>query len=202
MRIIKTFCLKYIYKRIDNDTRKLLDMDVNRYLTWDIKGKQSDAFDKLMYCMNRAPFRNVFYYRIRNDRNISKTTKKIMSKIYPQLETIEIDGKIGGGLMISHNFSVIYPETAGENLRIAPGVVIGRNGDGFPKIGNNVWVAANASVIGNVTIGNNVIVAAGAVVVHDVPNDCVVGGNPAKVIRYLTEDDKLRKEIMFPVDDN
>ena len=200
IRPVKEFCVSYIYKRIDSNTRRLLDMDVERQLTWDVNGKESDTFRKLMRCMYKAPFRNIFYYRIRNEKNISKIILKITSKLFPQLMTIEIDGEIGGGLLISHNFSVIYPEKAGEYLRIAPGVVIGRNGKGFPKIGNNVWIAANASVIGDVTIGDNVIVAAGAVVVHDVPDNCVVGGNPAKVIRKLTEDDELRKEIMFPLE--
>lgn len=52
-------------------------------------------------------------------------------------------------------------------------------------IGNNVWIGGNAVIVPGVNIGNNVVVAAGAVVVKDVPNNVVVGGNPAKIIKYL-----------------
>ncbi|RRK09761.1 sugar O-acetyltransferase [Lactiplantibacillus garii] len=52
-------------------------------------------------------------------------------------------------------------------------------------VGNDVWIGGNVTVIGGVHIGNNVVVAAGAVVVKDVPDNCVVGGVPAKVIKTL-----------------
>ncbi len=52
-------------------------------------------------------------------------------------------------------------------------------------IGNDVWIGANCVILPGVTIGNNVIVGAGAVVSKDVPDNCVVGGVPAKVIRKL-----------------
>lgn len=41
------------------------------------------------------------------------------------------------------------------------------------------------TIIGNVNIGDNVIVGAGSVVVKDVPSNCVVAGNPAKIIKYI-----------------
>ena len=53
---------------------------------------------------------------------------------------------------------------------------------GCIKIGNNVFVGANATILYDVCIGSNVIIAAGAVVTKDVPDNSVVGGIPAKVI--------------------
>lgn len=49
-------------------------------------------------------------------------------------------------------------------------------------------MGAGAIVLPGVTIGNNVVVAAGAVVTKDVPDNCVVAGVPAKVIKEITDD--------------
>ena len=62
-------------------------------------------------------------------------------------------------------------------------------GNAFPVIGDNVYIAANATVIGGVNIGNNVIVGAGSVVIKDIPDNSVVVGNPARIIRSINESD-------------
>lgn len=59
---------------------------------------------------------------------------------------------------------------------------------------DNVWIGANATILPGVTIGQNAIVAAGAVVTKDVPESTIVGGNPAKVIRKIDEEDKRKWE--------
>lgn len=52
-------------------------------------------------------------------------------------------------------------------------------------IGDNVWIGGSAIINPGVTIGDNVVVASGSVVVKDVPDNVIVGGNPAKVIRVI-----------------
>ncbi|WP_044641360.1 sugar O-acetyltransferase [Risungbinella massiliensis] len=87
----------------------------------------------------------------------------------------------------------------GDNCFIAPGVHIytathptnpfERNaGIEFGKavtIGNNVWIGGRAVINPGVTIGNNVVIASGAVVTKDVPDNVIVGGNPAKMIKEI-----------------
>lgn len=52
-------------------------------------------------------------------------------------------------------------------------------------IGDNVWIGAKAIILPGVTVGNNVVIGAGAVVTKDVPDNVVVGGNPAKIIKSV-----------------
>ena len=56
------------------------------------------------------------------------------------------------------------------------------------KIGDDVWIGGNCTILPGVTIGNNVIIAAGAVVTKDIPDNSVVAGIPGKVIRKLDDD--------------
>jgi len=62
-----------------------------------------------------------------------------------------------------------------------------------PIIGNDVWIGANAIILQGVTIGDGAIVAAGAVVTKDVPPYAIVGGVPAKVIKYRFPDSTIVK---------
>ncbi|MCM1307380.1 MAG: sugar O-acetyltransferase [Butyrivibrio sp.] len=67
-----------------------------------------------------------------------------------------------------------------------------RRGDNLPSavhIGNRVWIGSHATILPGVTVGDNAIVAAGAVVTRDVPKNAVVGGVPAKIIKYVEEGD-------------
>lgn len=52
-------------------------------------------------------------------------------------------------------------------------------------IGNNVWIGGGAIVLSGVKVGDNAVIAAGAVVTKDVPANAIVGGNPAKIIKYV-----------------
>ena len=57
-----------------------------------------------------------------------------------------------------------------------------------PKLGNNVDVGAHVCILGNIKIGNNVKIGAGSIVVKDIPDNCVVVGNPAKVIKKMNNE--------------
>jgi virginiamycin A acetyltransferase len=63
----------------------------------------------------------------------------------------------------------------------------------FIVIGNDVWIGANAIILPGVTIGDGAIVAAGAVVSRDVPPYAIVGGVPAKILRYRYTEEQIKK---------
>lgn len=96
--------------------------------------------------------------------------------------------QIGRGTVFPHDAlgCVFHPDVRiGKNCKILHGVTMGgRAGHkGLPIIGDNVVIGTHAQIIGNVTIGNNSIVGAGAIVTHDVPDNVVVVGNPAKILK-------------------
>lgn len=57
-------------------------------------------------------------------------------------------------------------------------------------LGRNVWIGGAAVLLPGVSVGDNAVIGAGSVVTRDVPPACVVAGNPAKVIRRITAEDR------------
>ena len=86
---------------------------------------------------------------------------------------------IGDGCLIGHQVVI-----ATLNHDLDPD----RRGGMYPApvvLGSNVWVGAHATILAGVKVGDNAVIAAGAVVTKDVPANAVVGGVPAKLIRYI-----------------
>lgn len=161
--------------------REEIDKDIGRMLE-EIPYKKAGIAALNYLLLLYKPFRNIFYYRIKSSlilRNISRI-------FFKPLATIEIEGKIEGGFRISHNYAVIHPESAGENLFVGHGATIGKNDREqeahYPVIGNNVSIYANAVVFGSITVGDNVLIGAGAVVNRNIPDNCTVVGNPCRII--------------------
>jgi len=60
-------------------------------------------------------------------------------------------------------------------------------------VGNDVWFGGHCTVLPGVTIGSDVVIGGGSVVVHDIPDHVVAVGNPCRVLRPITEEDRRTK---------
>lgn len=102
-------------------------------------------------------------------------------------------------LDMSHDYHSLYqgiiPEFAQKGgARNGNGQILRRiQRKGQVLIGNDVWIGNGVTILGGVRIGNGAVVAAGSVVVKDVPPYAVVGGNPAKIIKYRFPEDVIHK---------
>ncbi len=98
--------------------------------------------------------------------------------------------KVGDGLHLIHAEGTVsfHPNVeVGDRLGVMHNVTIGTNmTEGAPKIGNDVFIGVNSTVLGDITIGDRVRIAANTAVTTDVPSDSIVVGSPAKIYPRLT----------------
>ena len=118
---------------------------------------------------------------------------------------------IGENFYTNHNVTILdgAKVTFGDNVFIAPNCVFSTAGHPIDSeqrakgleiarsitVGNNVWIGANVSVLPGVTIGSSSIIGAGSVVNKDIPEGVIAAGNPCKVIRKITEEDKKKYPV-------
>ena len=100
--------------------------------------------------------------------------------------------EILGGFVVYHGqCCVIHCKEAGQNFSVFQGVTVGRNpshtkdGVDIPSFGNNVTIYTNSVIAGGIHIGDNVQISAGSIVLENIPDNCIVAGNPAKVVKSM-----------------
>lgn len=138
-----------------------------------------------------APFRCDYGYNI-----------EVGEEFYANFNCVILDvGKviIGNQVMFAPNVSIytaghpLHPDSRNSGYEYGISVTIG----------NNVWVGGNVVITPGVHIGNNVVIGAGSIVTKDIPDNSIAVGNPCRVIREITEEDRkyYYKNLEFDVED-
>ena len=191
-------------------------MELSEFLDHLSSGKTVEAGSEPHQFMHRASQEAL---RITAEINTGYHTPEELRKLFSQLIGQPVDESFGLfppfytdcgknihiGKQVFINMGCKFQDQGG--IFIEDGALIGHNvvlttlnhamrperrGDMLPApihIGKQVWIGSNATVLPGVTIGDGAIVAAGAVVTRDVPENTIVGGVPARVLRHLSEEE-------------
>ena len=177
-----------------------------------IKGEMYFSADELLVKERHRDRRLTRAFNNKTEDELDKRSEILKELLGKTGENIYIEPNFrcdyGYNIYVGENFYAnfdcllldVCPITIGNNSMLAPGVhiytathplnPIERNSGyeyGKPvNIGDNVWIGGRAVICPGVTIGNNVVVAAGSVVTKNVPDNVVVGGNPAKIIKEIS----------------
>lgn len=155
--------------------------------------------------------RQVRIYNETSETEGEKRTQLLRELFGSTGENVYIEPNIrvdyGYNIFVGENFSAnfdcvildVCEVRFGDNCMLAPGVHVytathpldpteRNSGKEYAKpiiFGDNVWIGGSAVINPGVSIGDNVVIASGSVVTKDVPNNVVVGGNPAKIIKKI-----------------
>ena len=118
---------------------------------------------------------------------------------------------IGENFFSNYNCTILdgAEVTFGDNVFIAPNCCFSTAGHAIDAeqrnkgleiawkitVGNNVWIGANVVVLPGISIGDNTVIGAGSVVTKDIPSGVIAAGNPCRVLRKITDEDKHKYKM-------
>lgn len=177
--LYKLLLLPHLLLYYASKNKHLINQDLARWS--EAKNIQKSNVHLLLhFLVYSTDFRTIFYFRI-------QSPLKHILNLYCRKDSsfiIDVTTNLKGGVLTGHPYcTILNAESIGENFYVNHLVTIGEINGKRPSIGNNVSIYTGAIVIGNITIGNNCSIGAGSVVTKSIPDNCVVVGNPAKIIK-------------------
>ena len=184
-------------------------------------GQKYDAFYDEELTLERRKVKDLCFKYNSIEPSNRKVRDELIKKIFGKTkEKLHVESnfycdygyniEIGDNFYSNHNLVILDPAPVvfGDNVFIGPNCgfytaqhpldVETRNKFleyAFPiYVGNNVWFGGNVVVLPGVKIGDNTIIGAGSVVTKDIPSNVIAVGNPCKVLREITEEDRLKYE--------
>ncbi|MBQ9475150.1 MAG: hypothetical protein IJU69_02700 [Bacteroidales bacterium] len=158
--------------------KKKIAEDLDAYKTrYGITGGMVYSF--LYFLLVNKGFRSLLYFRL-------GAASSLFAWLAPGVSNFRIskDAEVEGGIILFHSFgSLLYCESIGSGTWIAHNVSFAiKNGRGA-RVGRNVKISPGAVLVGGIRIGDNCIIGPGAVVFKDIPDNCIVVGNPAYILK-------------------
>lgn len=186
------------------------------YIEYGHASEEDKAFEKVIEAQRRACKDLVFDYNHTRPSEYKKKEALLKELLGGMGEGVWIESPVAFsygcnthlGSHVYANYNLVIVDDCdvyiGNHVMFAPNVTLTatghplapgprRKGAQFSlpiRIGDDVWIGANTSVMPGVTIGNNVVIGAGSVVTHDIPDNVVAFGSPCRVIREITEQDE------------
>lgn len=181
-----------------------------------LAGKAYQAGDKELSSDRLKAREIVFEFNSLPPKQI-KQRKQLLKRLFGKTETMfyveppfrcdyGYNIEIGGHFYANFNLVILdcAKVSIGNNVFIAPNVAIYTAGHPMHAhlrdqeyewaqeitIGNSVWIGGNVVINPGVKIGSNVVIGSGSIVTRDIPDNVFAAGNPCKVIRQITDDDK------------
>ena len=149
---------------------------------------ETDKRSDIMRRLFKAVGKNVWIepdFRCEFGKNIS-----IGNDVYINFGCVILDCgqvKIGNQVLIGPNVGIYDANHALDAEERMDGALL----PGKVTIGNRVWIGGGTIILPNVTIGDDTVVGAGSIVTHDIPSGVVAVGNPCRVLREITDKDKV-----------
>lgn len=144
-----------------------------------VQDRNDSVLNFIKACTREKSFRNLFYYRMGEYRSV------FISWLMPPEKTMHIwCPSIGEGAHFEHSYATyLNARSIGRNFYCLQLVTLGNGKSGAPVIGDNVRIMTGATIFGGITVGDNVTIGANTVVNKDIPSDCTVVGNPARIVK-------------------
>jgi serine O-acetyltransferase len=162
--------------------KEILEYELSRWAEVLRINRKSQRSLFLFIIISLKEYRSLFYHRLGGISKLISWYSPGMINLY-----FDVSSKhIGKGLVIQHGHSTRFnPASCGENCQIWHNATVGKaqSGGGCPVLGDNVKLTTGSCILGDIIIGNNVVIGAGTIVTKNVPDDCLIVGSPARIVR-------------------
>jgi serine acetyltransferase len=190
------------------DHQSMFRADLMKYYLVECGTEHPSRWRKFRLWVNNFGFHAVAVYRLGQfARRCSAKSKligfpfqilhRILEYFVRMVYHVNIGTKtIGPGFYIGHVGAIyISPTVIGSNCTLTHNVTIGEGHsvglEGLPALGDNVWIGTGSIIYGAINIGNDVTIISGCVLSRSVPERCLVGGNPGRIILLEYDNSRL-----------